>query len=122
MLSGIEKQTLKADMADLLSSFGKSMTVFRSAVVNGGSFSGSNQTPEVRMGEANVEEKLLAPNALTDDGADRIVYCPGQTDIQEGDRVEMDDRSFLVSHVDPQNAFGVVTHLEVTLNRDKRHG
>jgi len=122
MFSEIEKQTMLTDMEHLLSSFGKAMTVFRSVGVNQGSFSGSILTSEVLVNQAAIEEKMLSPKSLTDGGADRMVCCGGQTDIREGDRVEIEGISFLVSHINPQNVFGVVTHLEVMLEQDRRNG
>jgi len=50
-----------------------------------------------------------------------VIVCGSKTDIVEGDRVEIEGKSFIVSHINPQNAFGAVTHLEVNLEKDDRY-
>lgn len=122
MLNAQEQQMMKSDVESLIKSQGITMTVTRSLQQGAGSFAGSHGSSETSVGEYMIEEKLLSPKSLTEIGADKVVSCKGDIDIREGDRVAINGESFLVSHLKPQNAFGVVTHLEVNLERDRRSG
>jgi hypothetical protein len=114
----MDKRSMQSDVEKVIISFGKSMTVYRSLEQNKGSFAGSHKTNEEIIGAYPIEQKLLAPKTLTEMGADLVIICGGETDIAEGDRVEIDNQSYMVSHINPQNAFGAVTHLEVNLEKD----
>ncbi len=118
MLNAQEKHQMQRDVQNVIISFGKLMTVFRSEVVNVGSFAGSQKSDEIAIGEYAVEQKLLSPKSLTEVGADLVIVCGSETDISEGDRVEIESTSYIASHINPQNAFGAVTHLEVNLEKD----
>ena len=118
MLETMDKQMMKSDVENVIISFGKSMTVYRSVKVNVGSFAGSNKTNESTIGEYPIEQKLLSPKSLTEIGADLVITCGSETDISEGDRVVIENQNYIVSHINPENAFGVVTHLEVNLEKD----
>ena len=117
MLETMDKQMMKSDVENVIISFGKSMTVFRSDKVNVGSFAGSNKTNEITIGEYPIEQKLLSPKSLTEIGADLVVTCGSETVIKEGDRVVIENQNYIASHINPENAFGVVTHLEVNLEK-----
>ena len=118
MLDTLDKQMMQTDVENVILSFGKSMTVYRSVKVNVGSFAGSNKTNECTIGEYSIEQKLLSPKSLTEIGADLVVTCGSETDISEGDRIEIENQNYIASHINPENAFGVVTHLEVNLEKD----
>ncbi|MBC8552624.1 MAG: hypothetical protein H8D23_23590 [Candidatus Brocadiales bacterium] len=118
MLNAQEKHQMRCDVQNVIISFGKTMTVFRSEVVNAGSFAGSHKSDEITIGEYAVEQKLLSPKSLTEVGADLVIVCGSETGISEGDRVEIENKSYIISHINPQNAFGAVTHLEVNLEKD----
>jgi len=118
MLEPGDKRRMQSDVEKVINSFGNSMTVYRSLEEDTGSFAGSHKTNESIVGEYPVEQKLLSPKTLTEMGADLVIICGGETDIAEGDRVEIDNQSYMVSHINPQNAFGAVTHLEVNLEKD----
>jgi len=122
MLSLRDKQSMQTDVENVIISFGKTMMVFRSEKVNTGSFAGGHQTNEAFVGEYPIEQKLLSPKSLTEISADLVIVCAGQTDIKESDRIVINDDSFIVSHINPENAFGGVTHLEVNLEKDSRYG
>ncbi len=119
MLNPMDKETMRTDVENVIVSFGKSMTVYRSVDENKGSFAGAYKTNEKIIGEYPIEQKLLSPKSLTEIGADLVIVCSDETDIAEGDRVEIEGKSFIVSHINPQNAFGAVTHLEVNLEKDE---
>lgn len=121
MLNPMDRRSMQLDVEKVITSFGKKMTVYRSLEQNKGSFAGSHKTNETIIGEYPVEQKLLAPKTLTELGADLVIIVSGKTDIQEGDRVLIEDKSYIVSHIHPQNAFGAVTHLEVNLEKDDRY-
>lgn len=118
MLDTMDKKTMQTDVENVIVSFGKSMTVFRSVKVNEGSFAGGHKANETIVGKYPIEQKLLSPKSLTEIGVDLVVICGGEPDIAEGDRVEIESKSYIASHINPQNAFGTVTHLEVNLERD----
>ena len=120
MLETMDKQMMKSDVENVILSFGKSMTVYRSAKVNTGSFAGGHKTNEITIGEYPIEQKLLSPKSLTEIGADLVVTCGSETDISEGDRVAIENQNYIVSHINPENAFGVVTHLEVNLEKSEK--
>ena len=122
MLSLRDKQSMQADVENIIISFGKTMMVYRSEKSNAGSFAGGHQTSETTIGEYSIEQKLLSPKSLTEISADLVIVCAGQTDIKESDRIVINDDSFIVSHINPENVFGVVTHLEVNLEKDSRYG
>ena len=117
MLTSLEKNAMQLDVENVIISFGKSMTVYRSDKVNVGSFAGSNKTNESTIGEYPIEQKLLSPKSLTEIGADLVITCGSETDISEGDRVVIENQNYIASHINPENAFGVVTHLEVNLEK-----
>jgi len=117
MLSVQDKQMMQTDVEGVIISFNKMMTVYRSETQNAGSFAGVHKANEITVGEYPVEQKLLSPKKLTEIGADKIIICASGVDITEGDRVEIEGKSYIVSHISPQNAFGVVTHLEVNLEK-----
>ena len=121
MLSVQDKHTMQKDMENVIISFGKTMTIFRSTPVNRGSFAGPHKTGEITIGNYNIEERLLSPKSLTEIGADKIINCVSGVDIAEGDRVGIEGKSYIVTHILPQNAFGVMTHLEVNLEKDDSH-
>lgn len=118
MLSVMDKRSMQSDVENVILSFGKTMSVFRSQNQNAGSFAGTHKTNETAIGEYPVEQKLLSPKSLTEIGADLVIVCGSETDISEGDRIEIAGKSYIVSHINPQNAFGTVTHLEVNLEKD----
>jgi len=118
MLSVMDKRSMQSDVENVIISFGEKMTVYRSEKVNAGSFAGENKINESMIGEYPVEQKLLSPKSLTEIGADLVIVCGSETDISEGDRVEIESTSYIASHINPQNAFGTVTHLEVNLEKD----
>jgi len=118
MLNILDKLSMQSDVEKVIISFGKSMTVYRSLEQNAGSFAGSHKSNETLIGDYPVEQKLLAPKNLTEIGADLVIIVSSKTDLREGDRVEISGNSYTVSHIHPLNAFGVVTHLEVNLEKD----
>jgi len=118
MLNRTDKLSMQLDVENVIISFGHKMTIYRSEKVNAGSFAGETQINESIIGEYPIEQKLLSPKTLTEIGADLVIVCSSETDIAEGDRVEIEDKSFIVSHINPQNAFGSATHLEVNLEKD----
>ena len=118
MLETMDKQMMKSDVENVILSFGKSMTVFRSISINEGSFAGGHKANEITIGEYSIEQKLLSPKSLTEIGADLVITCGSETDISEGDRIEIENQNYIASHINPENAFGVVTHLEVNLEKD----
>ena len=122
MLSLADKQSMQSDVENVIISFGKTMMVYRSEKANTGSFAGWHQLGEILIGEYPNEQKLLSPKSLTEISADLVIVCAGQTDIKESDRIVINDDSFIVSHINPENAFGGVTHLEVNLEKDSRYG
>ena len=117
VLDTLDKQMMQTDVDNVILSFGKSMTVFRSVKINTGSFAGGHKTNETTIGEYPIEQKLLSPKSLTEIGADLVVICGSETDISEGDRIEIENQNYIASHINPENAFGVVTHLEVNLEK-----
>ncbi len=109
---------MQSDVENVILSFGKSMKVVRSNSMNTGSFAGGHKTNETIVGVYPIEQKLLSPKSLTEIGTDLVIICGSETDISEGDRVEIESKSYIASHINPQNAFGAVTHLEVNLEKD----
>lgn len=122
MLSLADKQSMQTDVENVIISFGKTMMVYRSEKANLGSFAGGHQLGEFLIGEYPIEEKLLSPKSLTEIGADLVIVCAGQTDMKEGDRIVINNESFIASHINPENAFGSITHMEVNLEKDSRYG
>ena len=122
MLSLRDKQSMQTEVENVIISFNKMMTVYRSEKADVGSFAGGHQTSEISVGEYPIEQKLLSPKSLTEISADLVIVCSGETDIKESDRIEINDDSFIVSHINPENAFGIVTHLEINLEKDSRYG
>lgn len=118
MLNSVDRKVMQAGVEEVILSFGKSMMVYRSQKAGEGSFAGGYQTSESLKGEYPIEQKLLSPKSLSEIGADLMIICGGETDISEGDRVVIDNNSYIASHISPQDAFGVVTHLEVNLEMD----
>ena len=122
----IFKETEKAFMSDAVSeiiqSFGDTMTIRRSAAAQVNSFSGAKTLPAILVGVFAVEIKTLSPQSLTELGADLVIQCAGDVDIREGDLAQIDNRHFIVSHIDPQKLIGVVTHVEVNLEKDVMYG
>jgi len=116
----MDKIRMQTDVENVILSFGKSMTVYRSVKVNVGSFAGGHKANENLIGSYPIEQKLLSPKSLTEIGADLIIACGSETDISEGDRIEIENQNYIASHINPENAFGVVTHLEVNLEKDER--
>jgi len=119
VLDTMDKKTMQTDVENVIVSFGKSMKVFRSNSMNTGSFAGGHKANETIVGVYPIEQKLLSPKSLTEIGADLVIVCGNETDISEGDRIEIASKNYIVSHINPQNAFGTVTHLEVNLEKDE---
>jgi len=117
-----DRKFMSDSVNEVISSFNQVMHVTRPQELNQPSFSGRKKAPLTVVGTYAIDMDLLNPGSLVEKGADLAIQCGGQTDIRENDRVDVDGAHFIVSHVKPQNLGGVITHLEIDLEKDASYG
>jgi hypothetical protein len=118
------RQTEQAarDVAWLIRQTGTIAKVMRPTPAGTGSFYGSHEASETPVGEVPIEMRDLPPKDLAELGADAVAAVLPDAGIVENDFVEVAGVRYRVTDVKPQRFFGTVTHIDLHLARERRHG
>ena len=122
ILTPAEKAQVKDDVRKIITSSGETVRILRPSIQDKGSFYGSKETGFSEIAESRpCEAKRLSPEDIRMTGHDLIMHVLPDTDVAEGDILEFEDSKYRVTDIVSHNCFGVVTHLELKLEKD-RHG
>ena len=112
LLSDVEKAAEAADVREVITSSGQTVTLLRKKV--GESLYGSD---EGEFAEVSVFplERFETPPVDIAKRADAAVSVLPELDVRVEDRVRFDGRDFRVQTVLPQSLFGVLTHKALEL-------
>ena len=86
------------------------------------SFFGSHETGTTTVGTIPIEMQDLPPKDLTEIGADAVACALPECGVKEQDFLTIGDSRYRVTAIKPHNFFGAVTHLDLHLTRERRHG
>jgi|GEM_PF-3209582 len=84
------------------------------------SFFGAHESGEVEIVRIPIEMKSLSATDLAELGADAVASALPDSGVQEQDFLEVEGERYRVSDIRKHNLFGVVTHLELHLEHEKR--
>jgi len=112
----------KREVEWLIRQSGVTGTLSRPVTSGQDSFYGTHEGSEAVQGEVNVEMQDLAPKDLTEIGADAVACALSDSGVQEQDFLIVGETRYRVTEVKPHNFFGVVTHLDLHLTRERRDG
>lgn len=115
-----QRRQAAGDVAWLIRQSGRTATLIRPQTAAGDSFFGPRETGENDLGGIPVEVKDLSPADLTEIGADAVASVLPESGVQEQDFLVFGGQRYRVTEVKPQNLFGVVTHLDLHLEHEKR--
>ena len=120
----MSRQTEQAahDVAWLIRQADTLARVTRPQAAGTGTFFGPHEPTEDTVGEVPIEMRDLEPKDLAEIGADAVAAVLPDADVEESDFVEVDGVRYRVSAVKPQRFFGTVTHMDLHLVRERRHG
>lgn len=120
----LSRQTRQAagDVAWLIRQAGTSARVTRPTPAGTGSFFGPHEAAEALIGEIPIEVNDLAPKDLAELGCDAVASVLPDAGVVENDFVEVGGLRYRVSEVKPHNLFGTVTHVDLHLVMERRHG
>ncbi len=123
-MTRFERQTGQAarDVEWMIRKSGLTATVTRPVKVGEGSFFGSHAASETVVGSIPIEMKDLPQKDLVEIGADAVASVLPDCGIEEQDFVEVKGIRYRVTQIKQQNLFGEVTHLDLQLELEKRHG
>ena len=96
--------------------------VTRPQSAGAGSFFGPHEPAEDVVGEVPIEMRDLEPKDLAEIGADAVAAVLPDAGVAENDFVEVDGVRYRVSALKPQSFFGTLTHVDLHLFRERRHG
>ena len=118
------RQTEQAarDVAWLIHQAGTVANVSRPEPAGESSFYGSHEASETSVGEVPIEMRDLPPKDLAELGCDAVAAVLPDAGIVENDFVEEAGVRYRVTDVKPQLFFGTVTHADLHLERERRHG
>lgn len=86
------------------------------------SFFGPHETNETTLGNIPIEMQDLPPKDLSEIGADAVACVLPDSGVQEQDFLAIGDTRYRVTAIKPHNFFGAITHLDLHLTRERRHG
>lgn len=86
------------------------------------SFYGSHEASESPLGEVPIEMRELPAKDLAELGADAVAAVLPDAGVAEQDFIEVDGVRYRVTEVKPQRFLGTVTHIDLHLVRERRHG
>jgi hypothetical protein len=120
----LSRQTRQAagDVAWLIRQAGSTALVTRPTPAGTGTFFGAHESGETAVGEISVEVNDVAPKDLAELGCDAVASVLPDSGVQENDFMAVAGVRYRVSEVKPQNLFGTVTHLDLHLVMERRHG
>ena len=120
----MNRQTAQAarDVAWLIRQADTTAQVTRPQAAGDGTFFGPHEPTEDAVGEVPIELKDLEPKDLAEIGADAVAAVLPDAGVAENDFVEVGDVRYRVSALKPQRFFGTVTHVDLHLVRERRHG
>ena len=120
----MNRQTAQAarDVAWLIQQAETLARVTRPQAAGAGSFYGKHEVDEALVGEVPIEMRDLEPKDLAELGADAVAAVLPDAGVAESDFVEIDGVRYRVSALKPQRFFGTVTHVDLHLVRERRHG
>ena len=124
ILSDSEKTQAASDIRKMIEAGGQTARILRPVKAGLDSFFGAHEAAEVEIAAfAPCELQDLPPEEVQQTGHDAALQLLPDADIAEGDFVEVAGIRYRVTDIAPQNLFGVVTHLELRLEREyKDHG
>ena len=96
--------------------------VTRPQAAGEGTFYGPAETAEEEIGSVPIEMQDLSPKDLTEIGADAVAHVLPDSGVREQDFLAIGKTRYRVTEVKPHNFFGMVTHLELHLERERRNG
>ena len=108
------------DVAWIIRRSGVQAVLSRPQVVGEGSFFGPREPTETEIGTIPIEVKELSPADLTEIRADAAASVLPDSGVQEQDFLRIASVRYRVTEVKPQNFFGVVSHLDLHLELEKR--
>ena len=97
-------------------------TLLRPEVAGEDSFYGANEENEMEIGTIPIEMQDLPPKDLSEIGADAVASVLHDSDVNEQDFLVIGSTRYRVTEVKPHNFFGVVTHFDLYLARERRDG
>ncbi len=115
-----QRRQAAADVAWMIRQSGQIATIFRPQVSEVDSFFGPREASEIEIGSIPVEVKDLAPKDLAELGADAVASVLPECRVLEQDFLMIGTKRYRVTEIKPQNLFGVVTHLDLHLELEKR--
>lgn len=120
----LSRQTRQAagDVAWLIRQAGTTARVTRPTPAGAGSFFGPHEAGETAVGEIPIEVNDLAPKDLAELGCDAVASVLPDAGVVENDFVAVAGVHYRVSEVKPQSLFGTVTHVDLHLVMERRHG
>jgi len=120
----LNRQTAQAagDVAWMIRQAGTTAHVTRPTPAGTGSFYGAHEAAETVVGDVPIELRDLPSADLAELGCDAVASVLPDSGVLENDFVAVGGVRYRVSEAHPQNLFGTVTHLDLHLEREKRHG
>ena len=120
----MSRQTEQAarDVAWLIRQADTLARVTRPQSAGTGTFFGPHKPTEDTVGEVPIEMRDLPAKDLAEIGADAVAAVLPDAGVAENDFVDVAGNRYRVSEVKPQRFFGTVTHVDLHLVRERRHG
>ena len=124
ILSDSEKMQAVSDIRAMIEAGGTTARILRPAKAGLDSFFGAHEAAEVEIAAAIAcELQDLPPEEVQQTGHDAALHVLPDVDVAEGDFTEVNGVRYRVTDRVEHNLFGVVTHLELRLEREyKDHG
>ena len=120
----LSRQTRQAagDVAWLIRQADTTAHVTRPTPAGAGTFFGPHEAGETVVGDVPIEMNDLQPKDLAELGCDAVASVLPDAGVVENDFVAVSGLRYRVSEVKPQNLFGTVTHFDLHLVMERRHG
>ena len=119
-LTNEEKQVILDDMKIIFQSTGKTAKVLRPVMDGQNSFYGSKQTDLLEIADSVACLTVdLSPDDILMKKHDLIMHVLPDVDVNESDIIEFEGDQYKVTDLVIHNCFGVKTHLELMLKRNK---
>ena len=122
-LSTEEEKTIQDDMKIIIEASGNKAKILRPVVDGQDTFYGSRQKSLFEISTSVACEIVdLSPDDILMKKHNLIMYVLPYIDVNESDVVEFKGDQYKITDLVIHNCFGVATHLELMLKRNRRSG
>ena len=121
VITAEEKASIAGDVRRIIEACGETARILRPEKEEEDSFFGPHESGETEISAAApCELQHLPPEAVVQQGHDSVLHVLPDADVNENDFVEVEENRYRVTDIVPHDCFGVITHLELRLEKEYR--